>query len=295
MYRCSTALHQEGHKIVAVYTQPPRPAHRGQKVVKSTIHLVADELGLPVFTPESLKDIETQQNFKNLKADVAVVAAYGMILPIPILESPIHGCINIHASLLPRWRGAAPIQRAILAGDKETGITIMQMAEGLDTGDILLQDMIPITAETTAPDTYSRLASLGGRMILDVMDDLENDLLDPRPQPTNGVTYAEKLSRDEGKLLWQDSAEYLERKIHALNPWPGAWFDYDGQRIKVITAEVTHLHIDGEPGTVLDEQLTIACADGALRLLRVQKSGGREMDVLDFLRGTPIQVGEKLG
>lgn len=288
------AIHKEGHQIVAVYSQPPRPAQRGHKVMKSPVQQVAEELGLPVFTPESLKDQNEQKKFSALEADVGVVAAFGMILPRAILEAPKYGCINIHASLLPRWRGAAPIQRAILAGDKETGITIMQMDESLDTGAILLQDIVPITAETTASDLYDRLADLGSRMVLDVLDDLETGNLDPRSQPTKGVTYAEKLRRDEGKIDWFEAAYYLERKIHAFNPWPGTWFKYKEQRIKVLDAEVTHLHIDGKPGTVLDEQLTVACAEGALRILRVQKPGGREMETFEFLRGTSIPAGERL-
>ncbi len=288
------AICRAGHDVVAVYSQPPRPAGRGQSVVKSAIHLAAEDLGIPVFTPASLRDEAVQKQFASLQADVAVVAVYGLILPKVILDAPKHGCINIHASLLPRWRGAAPIHRAILAGDKDTGITIMQMAEGLDTGDMLLQDVIPITTSTTTAELYDRLSTMGSQLILEVLRDLENDELDPQPQPTEGVTYADKLTREEGLLDWHENAVLLERKVRALNPWPGVWFEYKNERIKVLESEVAHLNTTGKPGEVLDDQLTIACSENSLRLLKVQKAGGKALLAREFLNGTPIVMGDSL-
>lgn len=287
-------LHQAGHEIVAVYSQPPRPAGRGHKVVKSAVQQAAESLRLPVYTPETLRDEKVIAEFSAFKADVAVVSVYGLILPKAILEAPRYGCINIHASLLPRWRGAAPIHRAILAGDKETGVTIMQMAEGLDTGDMLLQDVIPITMSSTSSELYDRLSLLGSQLIYKVLQDLEKGMLEPQPQPGEGVTYAQKLTRVEGKIDWHQDAHLLERMVRALNPWPGVWFEYNGERIKVLEAEVAHLPYEGKAGQVMDELLTIACGHDALRLNRLQKAGGKPLAARDFLNGTPIILGDHL-
>lgn len=288
------SLHDAGHNILAVYSQPPRPSGRGHKVIKSPVHILAELLNIPVFTPASLRTPEAQQQFENLHTDVAVVVAYGLILPKAILDSPKYGCINIHASLLPRWRGAAPIQRAILAGDKDTGITTMQMDEGLDTGEMLLQEIIPITTSSTASQIHDRLSQIGAHLIVKTLYDLEMSDLYPQKQPADGVTYAGKLSKEEGLLNWQQDANVLERKIRALNPWPGVWFEYQGDRIKVLEAEVTHLYSHETPGTVLDDQLTIACGEHSLRLLIVQKAGAKAMTASEFLNGNPIIMGDRL-
>jgi methionyl-tRNA formyltransferase len=288
------AIVKAGHEVVAVYSQPPRPAGRGHKIVKSAVHETAEELGIPVYTPASLRSEEAQQQFARLQADVAVVVVYGLILPKAILSAPRYGCINIHASILPRWRGAAPIQRGILAGDKDTGVTIMQMDEGLDTGDMLMQEEIPITGSSTSEELHERVFQLGSQLILEILHDLENGELDPQPQPHEGVTYADKLGKDEGRIIWTHNADELERKVRALNPRPGVWFEYHGERIKVLEAEVAHLHIDGKAGEVLDDQLTVACGENSLRLLKVQKSGGKPVATRDFLNGTSIQIGDKL-
>jgi methionyl-tRNA formyltransferase len=283
-----------GYDVVAVYSQPPRPAGRGHKVVKSAVHQAAELLGIPVYTPVSLRDQEVQKQFAAHKADVAVVVVYGLILPLEILKAPPYGCINIHASILPRWRGAAPIQRAILAGDHETGVTIMQMDEGLDTGDMLLQDVIPITTSSTSDELHERIFDMGSKLIIEVLHELESDELDPQAQPIDGVTYADKLVKDEGQIDWYESAEDIERKVRALNPKPGVWFVFAGERIKVLEAEVAHLPTIGKPGEILDDQLTVACGDESLRLLRVQKAGGRPVSTRDFLNGTHLHIGDKL-
>jgi len=288
------AIVAAGHQVVAAYSQPPRPSGRGHKTVKSPVQQTAEELGIPVFTPTSLKTEEALQQFASFEADLAVVVVYGLLLPKAILEAPKYGCINIHASLLPRWRGAAPIQRAMLAGDHETGVTIMQMDEGLDTGDMLLQDVLPITTSSTSPELHERIFYMGSSLVLEVLRDIELGDIDPQPQPVEGVTYAEKLSREEGHISWSEKADDLERKVRALNPWPGVWFDYKGERIKVLESEVAHLPYDGEPGTVLDEAMTVACGENSLRLLKVQRAGGKPLPTREFLNGMPIKIGDVL-
>ncbi len=282
------ALAAAGHEIAAVYSQPPRPAGRGQQPKPSTVHAVAAEQGWPVRTPESLKDPAAQRDFAALALDVAVVVAYGLLLPSPILVAPRLGCLNIHASLLPRWRGAAPIQRAILAGDSETGVTIMQMDEGLDTGPILAQRTVPIGATDTAATVHDTLAALGAEMIVATLSD---SALTARPQPDEGATYAGKLSRAEARLDWRHSAVDLERRVRAFSPWPGANFTVNGETVKVLAAEVGLDHDTAAPGTVLDDRLTIACGDGALRPTRVQRGGRAACDTAAFLRGFAIPVG----
>lgn len=286
------ALIAAGHEIACVYTQPPRPAGRGQGERRSAVHDRADAAGIPVRTPAILREEAEQAAFAALELDAAVVVAYGLILPQPVLDAPRHGCINIHASLLPRWRGAAPIQRAILAGDAETGITIMQMDAGLDTGPELLREAVPITAETNAGMLHDTLAELGGRLIVEALRGVADGRLTPVPQPDTGDTYATKIERGEERIVWSLDAASLDRHVRAFAPWPGAWFEHDGERIKVLAA--TPAEADGARGTVLDDALTVACGDGALRLLKVQRAGKGAMDAADFLRGRPIAPGTVL-
>jgi methionyl-tRNA formyltransferase len=286
------ALLEAGHQVVAVYTQPPRPAGRGHRERLSPVHVFAAERGLEVRTPASLKGAETQRAFAALSTDAAVVAAYGLILPAPALAAPRLGCLNVHASLLPRWRGAAPIQRAILAGDLETGVTIMQMDEGLDTGSILSVGKVPIAADTTAESLRDVLAEMGARLMVEALDGVVAGTLTARPQPETGATYARKLERDEGRLDWTRPAEELERTVRALNPWPGVWFEYRGERIRVLAAEVAEAV--AESGTVVDGRLTIACSEGGLRPLRVQRAGKAPVDTDAFLRGFALPEGTRV-
>jgi methionyl-tRNA formyltransferase len=286
------ALISAGHDVVAVYTQPPRPAGRGHREQPSPVQRAAEAAGIPVHAPAKL-DAAEQEKFRALGLDAAVVAAYGLILPKPVLEAPRLGCLNVHASLLPRWRGAAPIQRAILAGDKETGVTIMQMDEGLDTGPILLAESVPIGRETTAASLHDALSVLGARLIVRALSARAEGTLVPRPQPLDGVTYAKKLSRDEGRLDWSKPAVELERAVRALNPVPGVWFERAGERIKVLAAAVVDRR-SGSPGTVLDGALTVACGAGALRLTKLQRAGRAAVDAEAFLRGYALPPGTQL-
>ena len=284
------ALHGAGHQIVAVYSQPARPAGRGQAVRPCPVHAAAEALGLPVRTPARLRTATAEQEaFAALDLDAAVVAAYGLILPPAMLAAPRRGCLNIHASLLPRWRGAAPIHAAILAGDQETGITIMQMDEGLDTGAMLLKQAVPITPATTTAALHDVLAEMGGRMILRALDEPPV----PVPQPAEGMTYAPKLSRDDGALDWTQDAVALERRVRAFDPWPGTFTTLDGAMFKVLGVALESG--SGEPGLVLDDRLLVACGNGALRLTRVQRSGRPAMDAAAFLRGHKIPAGTRLG
>lgn len=284
------ALHEAGHEIACVYTQPPRPAHRGQMQAPSPVHRRALSLGLPVRTPERLRDAEDQAAFAALDLDIAVVAAYGLILPRAILDAPRRGCLNIHASLLPRWRGAAPIQRAIEAGDEESGICIMQMEAGLDTGPVLLEARTPIGPDETAGSLHDRLARMGATAITDALARL--DALSPHPQDAGSVTYAAKIDKAQARLDWYCPAALLERRIRAFNPVPGAFFLGAGDRIRVLRAEV--VGGKGAPGLVLDNRLAIACGTGALRPTLVQRAGRQPMLVDDLLRGLPIAVGTVL-
>jgi methionyl-tRNA formyltransferase len=283
------ALHAAGHEIAAVYCQSPKPAGRGQKGTACPVHRAALELGLPVRHPARLKRDETEHAaFAALDLDVAVVAAYGLILPKAMLEAPRRGCLNIHASLLPRWRGAGPIQAAILAGDHQTGITIMRMEEGLDTGPMLLKEAVPITPTTTTPDLHDALAAMGARLILRALDQ------DPpaTPQPAEGVSYAPKLTKEDGRLGWAEPAEVLERRIRALNPWPGTFFLLKGEAIRISAASVEAGQ--GTPGEALDDAGLIACGEGAIRLARLQRPGRAAMPAEAFLRGLPIPAGTRL-
>jgi methionyl-tRNA formyltransferase len=287
------ALAAGPHEVVAVYTQPARPAGRGLKARPSPVHSAAAELGLVVRAPETLKDPAEQRAFAGMGADLAVVAAYGLILPKTILEAPRLGCINLHASLLPRWRGAAPIQRALLAGDAETGVTVIQMEPSLDTGPILAMERVPITAASTAASLHDALAELAARMVGPTIDDLVGGRAAPRPQPEEGVTYAPKIDKSEARLDWARPAAFLERQLRALNPWPGCWTEVDGERLLVLEGELATGA--GVPGEILDERLTVACGEGALRLTRVQRAGGRPMSADAFLRGFHLPVGARLG
>ncbi len=280
------------HQVVAVYSQPPRPAGRGHQVQKSPVHLLAEKHNIPVFTPKSLRDTEAQATFSRFNTDVAVVVAYGLILPNEILEAPKYGCINIHASLLPRWRGAAPIQRAILAGDTATGITTMQIAEELDSGAMLTQQSIPIDTETTAAQLHDNLSLLAAKMIIEDMEGLITGKIIPTPQPKDGITYAKKLTKEESKIDWQQPAQQIERQTRALNPWPGVWFQWQNLRIKLLKAIVISQKTALPPGTIINNELTVSCGQGALQLLEVQPQGKKPMDYKAFLNGYKIQNGK---
>jgi len=290
------ALLDAGHDVRAVYTQPPRPAGRGKRDRKSPVHDFAEARGIEVRTPTRLRDEAEHKAFAALDLDAAVVVAYGLILPGEILDAPRRGCLNVHASLLPRWRGAAPIQRAIMAGDDATGVAIMKMDAGLDTGPVLMTERVPISGETTGASLHDTLSELGARLITPALAGVLDGSLAAVPQPEDGVTYAAKLSREDGRLDWTRPAAALERVIRALDPWPGAWCLIGGDRLKVLAAEVMDLgKLTNDPGTVLDPALTVACGDGALRLTRVQKSGKGPMSADAYLRGNPISPGTVLG
>lgn len=282
------------HQVVCVYCQPPRRSGRGQKERPSPVEEAARAQGLSIRTPKSLKGADEQKAFAELRADAAVVAAYGLLLPPAILKAPRLGCLNIHPSLLPRWRGAAPIPRAILAGDKETGVTIMAMDEGLDTGAIVLAERVALKPDATAGDLSEELAAIGARLTLAALDGLDSGTLAPRPQPREGVTYAAKLQPAEERLDWRESAAVLARKIRAFAPRPATWFELDGERIRVLAAKEEELARDAAPGTVLDDRLLIACGIGALRLLTVQRAGRAAMAVDAFLRGRKAAAGAML-
>lgn len=285
------ALHDAGHDIACVYSQPPRPAGRGKAPRKTAVHELAEKLGTEVRTPTSLKSEDEQQAFRDLDLDVAVVAAYGLILPQAILDAPTFGCLNIHASLLPRWRGAAPIERAILAGDNKTGICIMQMEAGLDTGPVLLKAETEISKDDTGQSLHDRLADMGAALIVEALAKLES--LEPEVQNDDLATYASKIEKSEARLDFSKSASELDRIIRAFNPRPGAFFELNGERIKLLQAEV--LDMGGTPGTTLDEQFTIACGEGALKPVLLQRAGKKAMHLEDVLRGFSVPKGTVLG
>ena len=288
------ALIEAGHRVLAVYTQPPRPAGRGHRPQPSPVQLLAAEHGLLVRSPVTLKGEPEQTGFAALHSDAAVVAAYGLILPSPVLTAPRLGCLNVHASLLPRWRGAAPIQRALLAGDRETGITIMQMNEGLDTGPILLQENLQIAPDATTVGLAAELAVLGGGLMLAALEGLAEGRLVAQPQPKEGVTYASKIGREESRLDWRRPSMELERRVRALDPSPGAFFEIGGERIRVHAAVALPGPAGGMAGTVLDDRLSVACGEGVLRLLRLQRPGRAVLEAPAFLRGYPIVHGTVL-
>ncbi|MFN7114129.1 MAG: methionyl-tRNA formyltransferase [Alphaproteobacteria bacterium] len=289
------ALHAAGHEIICVYSQPPRPAGRGHKLQPSPVQKRAEELGLSVRHPLSLKkDAAARAEFAALKADVAVVAAYGLILPQDVLDAPTYGCINIHASLLPRWRGAAPIQRAIMAGDDKSGVCIMQMEAGLDTGPVLMRGDVPITPQTTAQTLHDALAAQGAALIVKTLENLQ--ALKPEPQSEDGVTYAHMLSKEDGKIDWTQNAAAIERQMRALSGWPGVWTLHRGARLKVLAAAIENTDgAQGKAGEIIDRHLVVACGSGSLRLTSVQPENRKAMDGLSYINGTHVNIGEVLG
>jgi methionyl-tRNA formyltransferase len=285
-------LAAQGHDIAAVYTRAAKPAGRGMDLQITPVEREARRLGIPVFTPKTLRDEEAQAEFRSHAADAAVVVAYGLILPEAVLEAPRLGCFNVHASLLPRWRGAAPINRAVIAGDQETGVTIMQMDEGLDTGAMALIERVPVGADATAGDLHDALARLGADAMARALAAAERGSLAPTPQPNEGITYAEKISKSETRIDWSRPAAQVHNHIRGLSPWPGAWLEHEGVRVKALRS--TLAQGAGAPGTVLDDKLTIACGDGAVRLGQVQRAGRAPMSADEFLRGLRLPPGTRL-
>jgi methionyl-tRNA formyltransferase len=283
------ALHEAGHAIVCVYTQPPRPAGRGKKLTPSPVHVEAERLGIPVRSPVSLRNAEAQAEFAALEADVAVVAAYGLILPQPVLDAPVHGCFNIHASLLPRWRGAAPIHRAVMAGDAETGVTIMQMEAGLDTGPMLHKVTVPVGRKTTG-ELFEELGAVGAAAMVEVLANLA--AFPPQVQDDAAAIYAPKIDKAEAKIDWSQDAAVIERLARGLAPFPGAWFELGEERVKLLLAEVADA--SGAPGTVLDDDFTIACGSGAIRPLTLQRAGKPVLEREELLHGRPVAAGTVL-
>jgi methionyl-tRNA formyltransferase len=287
----------QGHEVVAAYTQPPRPAGRGMAEQPSPVHETARAFGIPLVMPETLRIEKAQQLFAAHDADVAVVVAYGLILPQPILDAPREGCLNLHASLLPRWRGAAPIQRAVMAGDAETGVTIMRVVQQLDAGPACLAERTPIGPEDTAASLHDRLARLGADLMVRALAALERGALSCAPQPDDGVTYADKIAKDEARIDWQRPAEELHNHIRGLSPFPGAWCEMPlggkPERVKVLRAHPTEGH--AEPGRVIGlDPLTVACGEGALELVELQRAGKKPAAATEFLRGARFAAGETL-
>lgn len=284
-----------GHEVVAVYTRAPAPAgRRGLELTPSPVHTVAERFGLPVLTPKSLRSEEAAEQFRAHDADVAVVVAYGLILPVPILEAPRLGCLNLHGSLLPRWRGAAPIQRAIMAGDRETGVAVMRMEAGLDTGPVGLVERIAIGPDMTAGELHDRMMVLGADLMGRALSALERGGLAFTPQPEAGVAYAAKIEKAETRIDWTLPAQQVHDRIRGLSPFPGAWFPLGAEETRVKVLRSTLAVGAGAPGTALDDGLTIACGDGAVRLVELQKSGKQPMAAAAFLRGNPTPAGTRL-
>lgn len=286
------ALIDAGHDIAAVYTQPPAKAGRGKKLRKSPVHQMADDHDLPVKTPNSMKAADAIADFQALDLDCAVVVAYGQILPQAVLDAPKLGCVNIHASLLPRWRGAAPIHRAIMAGDSETGVGIMVMEAGLDTGPVLAESKTDITPNDTTASLHDRLAAMGAELITPTLEAFAAGNITPKAQSTDGITYAHKIDKAEAKINWQQSAEEINRQVRGLFPFPGAWFEVNGERIKALSGVI--MDKKGINGTFLDDQFTIGCGDQSYQITRAQRAGKGPMDQTDFLRGFPIPAGTKV-
>lgn len=282
-----------GHDIAAVYTREAKPAGRGMGLQVAPVEREARRLALPVLTPRTLRNEVEQAQFRSHEADAAVVIAYGLILPKAILETPKLGCFNVHASLLPRWRGAAPINRAVMAGDAETGVTIMRMDEGLDTGPMALAERAPIGADATAGDVHDELARVGAGLMTRALAAAERATLSVTPQPEDGVTYAAKISKSETRIDWAQPASAVHNHIRGLSPFPGAWFEHDGVRVKVLRS--TRARGSAAPGTVLDDSLAVACGEGAVRLVSVQRAGKQPMSAQEFLRGARIAPGTRLG
>lgn len=286
------AVVSSNHKVIAVYTRAPKPAGRGKQETKSPVHVFAEKNGLPVFTPPSLKNEEAHDQLRTLQPDVIVVVAYGLLLPQAVLDIPPLGCLNLHASLLPRWRGAAPIQRAIMAGDAETGVMVMKMAAGLDTGPVAMVEKTPITPDITAGELHDALAKLGADLLPRTLGALERGALTFIPQSENGVTYASKIEKLESRIDWLKPAAEVHNHIRGLSPFPGAWFEYKGERIKVLRSQI---ETGSAPaGAVLDDILTVACGSGAVALKQLQRAGKQPMQAAELLRGFPIARGERL-
>ncbi|MDG1439092.1 MAG: methionyl-tRNA formyltransferase [Emcibacteraceae bacterium] len=281
------SLIANGHDVVAVYSQPPSRAGRGKKERPSPVHKYAIECGIPVLTPLNFKDENERQKFIDLNLDVAVVVAYGLILPQELLDAPKFGCLNIHASLLPRWRGAAPIHRAIMAGDDETGIGIMQMEAGLDTGPLHLEKRLPIAQDDTTGSLHDKLSDLGAEAIIEALESLPNST--PTTQAEEGVTYAKKIDKAEAKIDWKLSAVDLKKHIHGLSPFPGAWCEVGDERLKILAVEI--INDQGNPGEMIAEPLVVACADGAISVISAQRAGKGPMDVKALMNGFEAQVG----
>jgi len=287
------ALIEAGHEIACVYSQPPRPAGRGKQERPTPVHAFAAERGIEVRTPKSLKRAEEQERFAALKLDAAIVVAYGLILPKPVLDAPRLGAFNLHGSLLPRWRGAAPIQRAIMAGDKITGVQVMRMEEGLDTGPVLATAETPIDFEDNYATLHDRLSALGAQLLAETLEQIERGAATETPQSEAGVTYAHKITPAETRIDWTKSGREIDAMIRGLAPAPGAWFELNGARVKALHARLGQGR--APPGEALDDQLLIACGDGAVRLLKVQREGKAPMEAEAFLRGQPVPAGARLG
>jgi len=281
----------QGHDIACVYSQPPRPKGRGMVLEPGPVHKFAEAAKLPVRTPLSLKDADEQAAFAALDLDAAIVVAYGLLLPKPILEAPQLGCFNLHGSLLPRWRGAAPIQRAVMAGDAETGVMVMRMNEGLDTGPVLMAERVPVGRKTSGELT-AELSRLGADLMVRALGALERGAVTPRPQPDDGVTYAKKISKEEARIDWSKSAAEIDCHIRGLSPFPGAWTEVHGERLKILYAEP--VSGSGKPGALLDDALTVACGEGALRLVKVQRAGKSAMTAAELLKGFALPRGTQL-
>lgn len=287
------ALVAEGHDVVAVFTQPPRPAGRGKKEQKSAVHKAAEAHGIPVHTPKSLKTEDQLTLIQSMKADFAVVVAYGQILPQAILDAPRHGCVNVHASLLPRWRGAAPIHRAIMAGDQETGVCIMQMEAGLDTGPVISDARVSIDAGATTAALHDTLAELGAALINPALHGFASGEIEPQPQPQKGVTYAHKIDKSEAKIDWTAAASIIDQQVRGLYPFPGAWTLIGGERVKVLAGTISE-RSGAAAGIAMDDALTIACGTDSYQITRAQRAGKGAMDRDDFLRGFDVPTGTQL-
>lgn len=283
------ALHKSKHEVIAVVSRPPAEAGRGQKITLSPVQKYAEDLGLKVLYPKSLRKEEAQKEIKDLGADIIVVAAYGNILPKEVLEICRYGCLNIHPSTLPRWRGAAPVERTILAGDTRTSVCIMQMDEGLDTGDILMQQDLAVGNKETSESLRKITAEMGAKLLLETLDNLSS--LKPQKQQDVGVTYADKLQKEEGEINWHDPVEVIDRKIRAFYPWPGSFFEYKGEQIKIIEASCVKKQVSEKPGTVVDDQMTIACRGGVVQPAFLQRPGKKSMSLREFLNGFKIAKG----
>jgi methionyl-tRNA formyltransferase len=287
-----TEIVGHGYDVAAAYTQPPRAAGRGMAERRSPVHEIAERFSIPVLTPSSLKPPEEATRFAELAADVGVVVAYGQILPRTFLDAPANGCLNLHGSLLPRWRGAAPVARAIMAGDAETGVMVMRMEAGLDTGPVAMSEHVPIGADTTAGELSDHLARLGADLMVRALAALSRGVLNFTPQAEEGATYARKLDKNETRIDWTKPAREIHNHIRGLSPDPGAWFELGADRVKALRS--TLVSGSGNPGTVLDTNLTIACGDGAVRLLNLQRAGKGPLAAADFLRGSPVAPGTVL-